>query len=178
MCDLTHSHDSFVWVCIFYSLMQVRNTRGGVNEHWHVDGANNAQTYLYVSHDWFPCVTWLIHMCDMIHPRVWHDSFVCVCIAYWCRYAIGGLGLMSNGMLMVLTMLKLIAVELAPLSWLALTIYAGLLLICVTWLIHAHDLTHWYVWHDSFICVTWLIHMFDLTHRSRTRSTLLACSCF
>ena len=26
------------------------------------------------------------------------------------------------------------------------------------------DMTHLYVWHDSFICVTWLIHMCDMTH--------------
>ena len=25
-----------------------------------------------------PCVTWLIHMCDMAHSWVWHDSFMCV----------------------------------------------------------------------------------------------------
>jgi len=25
-------------------------------------------------------------------------------------------------------------------------------------------MTHSYVWHDSFICVTWLIHMCDMTH--------------
>jgi len=29
--------------------------------------------------------------------------------------------------------------------------------ICVTWLIHMCDMTHSYVWHDSFICVTWLM---------------------
>ena len=27
---------------------------------------------------WFICVTWLIHMCDMTHSDVWHDSFICV----------------------------------------------------------------------------------------------------
>ena len=60
--------------------------------------------------------------------------------------------------------------------------------ICVTWLIHKCDMTHSYVWHDSFlcvslgplclqvrggwglwmpdsfICVTWLIHKYDVTH--------------
>jgi len=36
--------------------------------------------------------------------------------------------------------------------------------ICVTWLIHMCDVTHWYVWHYSSICVTWLIHMRDMTH--------------
>ena len=35
---------------------------------------------------------------------------------------------------------------------------------CGTWLIHMCDMTHWYVWHDSFLCVTWLIHMCDMTH--------------
>jgi len=36
--------------------------------------------------------------------------------------------------------------------------------ICMTWLIHMCDMTHSYVWHDSFICVTWLIHVCDMTH--------------
>jgi len=36
--------------------------------------------------------------------------------------------------------------------------------LCVTWLIYIHNLTHSYVWHDSFICVAWLIHMCDMTH--------------
>jgi len=36
--------------------------------------------------------------------------------------------------------------------------------ICVTYLIHMCDISHSYVWHDSFICVTWLMHMCDMTH--------------
>ena len=35
-------------------------------------------THSYVRHDWFICVTWLIHMCHVIHSYVWHDSFICV----------------------------------------------------------------------------------------------------
>ena len=27
-----------------------------------------------------------------------------------------------------------------------------------------YGITHSYVWRDSFICVTWLIHMYDVTH--------------
>jgi len=35
------------------------------------------------SYRWFMCVTWLIHVCDMTHSCVWHDSFMCVtCITY------------------------------------------------------------------------------------------------
>ena len=36
--------------------------------------------------------------------------------------------------------------------------------ICVTWLIYMCDMPHWNVWHDSFVCVTWLICMCDMTH--------------
>ena len=45
----------------------------------------------------------------------------------------------------------------------------------MTWLIHTCDMTHSYVWHDSFICMTWLersdmtwlIHMYDMTWEIR-----------
>ena len=36
--------------------------------------------------------------------------------------------------------------------------------ITVMWLIRMWDMTHSYVWHDSFICAIWLIHMCDMTH--------------
>ena len=35
-------------------------------------------THLYVWHYSFRCVTWLIYMCDMTHSYVWHDPFICV----------------------------------------------------------------------------------------------------
>jgi len=37
--------------------------------------------------------------------------------------------------------------------------------VCVTWLIHARDMTCSNVWHDSFILVTRIISMRDVTHR-------------
>ena len=40
------------------------------------------------------------------------------------RYATGGLGLLGNQPLVILTLLKLIAVEFAPFAWITLTIYA------------------------------------------------------
>ena len=36
------------------------------------------------------------------------------------------------------------------------------------------DMTHSYVWHDSFICVTWLIHMCDMTHIANSTSHVSA----
>ena len=51
-------------------------------------------TPLYVWHDSFICVTWLVHLCDMTHSSVrrnvthsnmWHDSFRCVTwLLYMC----------------------------------------------------------------------------------------------
>jgi len=34
--------------------------------------------HLFMWHDSFICVTWLIHMCDRTHLYVWQDSFICV----------------------------------------------------------------------------------------------------
>jgi len=34
---------------------------------------------------------------------------------------------------------------------------------------HMRDMTHLYLWHDSFLCVTWLIYTYDVTHTPHTR---------
>ena len=70
-------------------------------------------THLFVWHDSFIRVTWLIHTCVT-------DSFC----SYLCRL-----------------------------------IYIRDSFICLTWLKHVYDMTHSYVWHDSFIRV-WLTNSF------------------
>ena len=35
---------------------------------------------------------------------------------------------------------------------------------CLMTYSYSWDMTHSYVWHDSFICVPWLIHICDMTH--------------
>jgi len=90
-------------------------------------------THSYVWHDSFLCVTWRIHMCGMTHSYVWYDSFICVIwIMHMCDMMHSCVWHDS--------------------------------LICVTWLIRICDMTHSYAWHDSFICVIRLIHMCDFTH--------------
>jgi len=42
-------------------------------------------TIVYLLRDPFICVTRLVHMCDMTHSYVWHDSFICV-YTYMCTY--------------------------------------------------------------------------------------------
>ena len=90
-------------------------------------------THSYVWHDSFICVTWLIHMCGMTHSYVWQDSFICVT---W-----------------LIRMCDVTHVYVWHDSF-----------ICVTWLIHVCDMTHSYVRRGSFVCVMWLIHMCDMTH--------------
>ena len=80
------------------------------------------------------CVTWLIHMCDMTHSYVWHNSFICV------------------------TWLIHVAWPIHMCDMTHSYVWHDSF-ICVTWLIHMCDMTHSYVVHDSFISVPWLIHM-------------------
>jgi len=130
-------------------------------------------THSYVRHDSFVCVTWLIdgmsallgawwlrscvllrwqvgvYVCDMTHPCVCHDLFhvkydsfrratwlihVCAMTRQSDTHVIGG--------------------------FVDMVVYAtgrqaG---------VHVCDMTHPYLWHDSFIYETWLIHMCDVTH--------------
>jgi len=121
------SHDLFVCV---YTLIRVcvyrtRSRRDAIGGVWLISNG-----MLMV-----PTMLKLIWICGMTDSHAWHDSFACVTwfirvyIAYWCRYAIGGVGFMSSSMFRVSTRLKLI---------------------------HMCDLTHSHVRPDSF---TWLIRV-------------------
>jgi len=129
--------------------------------------------------DSFICVTWLIHMGDMTHPYysfIWSGIATAAATGYMCD--------MTHWY-----------VRHDSLRWLiymfgrryrrshCLHVWHDSF-ICVTWLIHMCDMTHWCVWHywfiwvpwviyrcamthsyvchDSFICVPWLIHMCDM----------------
>ena len=48
-------------------------------------------------------------------------------------------------------------------EWTMPYICAAIISICVIWLFAMCDMTHSYVWHDSFLYVTWLIFMCDMT---------------
>ena len=107
----------------------------------------------------FICITWLIHICDMI----WCDSFISVaCLIHTHE--------MWHGWFVRVTSHSYVCHD---------------SFICVPWLIHMCAMTHSYAchdsftcikrlsnvtWaicarhHDSFICVPWLIHMCDMTH--------------
>ena len=82
--------------------------------------------------------TWLIHMCDITHAYVWHDSFICD---------------MTHSYVWHDSFICDMTDSYVWHDW----------IIRVTWLIYMRDMTHVYAW-NSFICVTWLIHTCDMTH--------------
>jgi len=109
-------------------------------------GSNGCSSWY--GNDSFICVTWLIHMCDMTHSYVWHDS------SNGCSW------LYENGSFTCVTWLIHMCDMTHPMD---VVRCMGMThsyvwhdsFVCVTWLIHMCDMTHSYVWHDSFICVTW-----------------------
>ena len=98
------------------------------------------------------CVTWLIHMCDMTHSYVWHDSFICVT---WLIHVCYMTHLVRETVVTRVTWLNHLCDMTHSYEW-------HDSFICVTWLIHMCDMTHLYVWHDLFKCVTWLIRLVRL----------------
>jgi len=120
------------------------------------------------------CVTWLIHMCDMTHSYVWHDSFIRVAwlidprglatisrlpknIGLFCRIS----SLLQGSFAKETYNFKEPTDRSHPKSggwWptMAQSYVWHDFFMCVTWLIH--------VWHDSLVCVTWLSYMCGMTH--------------
>jgi len=101
-------------------------------------------THSYVRHDSFECATWRIHMCNMTHPYVRHDSFIC---ATWLIH--------MCDMTHDVTQTSPILVNFH--SHMCISSVRHDSFICATWLIHMCDMTHSYVRHVSFICATWLM---------------------
>jgi len=107
-------------------------------------------------------VMWLIHVCDMTHSYVRHDSFKCIfssCSGHtrlmlMCDVTHWWVG--HDSSTCVLWPIHMCDTA-QSFSW-------RHSFICVTWLSHMSDMTHSCVWHDSFMRVPWLIRVFDLTY--------------
>jgi len=137
-------------------------------------------THAYGGHDSFICRTWLIHTLDMTHSCVWHDSSTCATwlISMFSHQPFAHLHLHSHVWMSQDTHINE-SITMSPSHMSHIThgsamdgpcqhmyardIRSHAFTYIGTWLIHMCDMTHAYVWHDSFICGTWLIHTLDIT---------------
>jgi len=136
--------------------------------------------HLYVWHDYFICVTWLIHMSSFpgLKPgdkwclcaarwKVCHDSFTCgTWLIHMCDMmhshvwhdssyvTINGASVLHAGRW---------AMTHARVGLDSFTCVPRLTHICGRTHTYVWDMTHAYVWHHSFMCVAWPIHMCDMT---------------
>jgi len=128
ICDMTHS---YVWLDWF---------------RWQNDKKVNLYTSSIYETRHFVFFTWLIHMCDMTHSYVWHDSF----------------GRQNDGLVNVYTSSIYVTRHFVFFTW----------LIHMCDMTHLGDRTtgkstyiHYpYMSHDTFIFKTCHMYILDLTH--------------
>ena len=182
-CDVTHSYVSIIWNVIQRWRMGWLRLVGSLKSY--VSFAKEPckrddilQKRRMISRSLLIVATpYLIHMCDMTHLHMWCDSFVCVtCHIESCHTHTKS---RVFGCCKVLQGVAVCCIYF-PLHLPSVPISVTLLIhkcdmthsyvwhdsfICVTWLIHMCDMTPSHVWHDSFLCMTWLLHMCDMTHQ-------------
>jgi len=106
-------------------------------------------------------------MCNMTHSHVWRDSFIReTCPIHMCdvTYSYTWHAFVTR----VTRLTKMWNVwHIRHDSFSATVDPFSLSFMCVSCLMHTCDVTnsnmHSYVWHDSFICVTWLIHAYNMS---------------
>jgi len=143
---------------------------------WHVCFLGCDVKYCNVTHDSFICdvglidfvtylhVTWLFEMWLVTYSYITQDSFICdawliefvTCDIFTLTCAPWLIGIWRIYVCLTKDSFRCV-------TWLIRICFMHSI-ICVTWQVHMCDMTHSYVWHDSFICVTWLLHMCDMTH--------------
>ena len=110
-------------------------------------------------HDIFICVTWHIHVCDMMHSYVWHDSFLCVMwLIHMCDMTHSHVWFDSVCVPWLVHICEMCLCRMTH------SYVCHDPCICVPWPMHMCDMTYSYILHDSFTCVPWHIHMCDMTY--------------
>jgi len=109
-----------------------------------------------------------VHMCDLTHPYVWHDQFVCVTWPiYICVTWLIHMCDMTHMCDITFTWMQHHATWPSTINPTCPSLSP--LFICVTWPIHTCEMTHSYVWPNQFIHVwhdsyVWYhIHMYAIS---------------
>ena len=184
MCDLTTS----VWHDVSLSAAVYKEVKKKYFEMFDMTVQVCDMTHSYVWHDSFIWVTCPIHAGDRAESYMWHDSThtymwhdvfdsaagytevsVLVLVSACERQALGDVWHDRSQALNKHSQAQVTSTSTRRCATWSFN--------CVIWLIHLCDMTHSYVWHDSFICVTcpihaggwficvtWRIHMCDMTH--------------
>ena len=148
---------SRVWHDSFVSSRSGRSCRTMT---WLIHMCDMAHSYVY--HDSFMCVTRLIHMCDMTHSYVWHDSFICVT---WLIHVCGMTPVMTRW-----------CVWHDSFMWHGSFVCENMTHLYVPWLIHVTRLMTWLIRdmthsrHDSFMRLTWLMTWLLHAHTQGVRA--------
>jgi len=156
---MTRSHDS-----LRFTNHSSRTTRGEWLPHM-TSCSHDSLTWLCAraATAGFPlrctCVTWLIHICDMMFSDVWHDS----CI--WVKWLVH-MGAMTHSYDFLPALGSLQGAFVSHDSF-----------IYVTWRIHMCDMTHSWAWHDALVRMIWLIDIGDVSYWYGWRDVVVCVTC-
>ena len=139
------SYMSLLCVCAYVRLESCESkthTHAHAHTHTHTLDSHMSLRLIYeanVWHDCFSCVTWVcgmslvIHLCDMTHRYVRHDSFICG---------------RHDALICVTRLLETcdMTIDVCDMTHWCVWHDSSML---ATWLIDTCDMTHWYVQHDS-----------------------------
>ena len=129
-------------------------------------------THSCVCHDWCICVTWLRHVtqhqliqiCHTTHLNGWHDSFECDITNSYIQHDSSICAMWLNYILRNISSVQV---------WMNVTHSY----ICVTWLMHACDMTHSFMYVTCYIkYATRLTWMGDMTHSYMHHWLILICN--
>ena len=131
--------------------VKIRHPMGGVHFSFHhmTHSCVRHDSTMCVGHDSFVCVITLIHRCNMTRSYVWVVHVCVTRLIHMCDMTHWMSHVMHTEIHTHSCNIHAILIHICV-TWLIHICVTWLIHICVTWLIHVCDITHFYVWHDSF----------------------------
>jgi len=156
--------------CHTHSYVWLQPTATHCNTLQHYSSTTLSQSNLiHTRHDFFYafiCATWLIHMCDMTHSCVWHDSLIWVTwLIHMCD--------MTHSYVWHDSFIGVTGrIHMCDMTHSYLFHDSSM---CVAWRLHMCDITHSYSKKDPFTCVAWLIRTHDILQCIAVCGSVLQC---